>query len=163
MVWHVKKPKKFCPHKLRIFCSCLNSQRVFDTGKYQLTSCASEFLVHAQQSGHQHPLIISIQELLEALHTRPDQLYWKSGSPRIVKLATHAITLKKWFKYPVSTLISQTRSWQILSGNFTLESLMQSTVLSALCADVRHVLIELSSLYFLIHSHTWQLLLPQLG
>lgn len=44
------------------------------------------------------------QELLKALHTLPDKRYSKSGSPKIVKLATHAITLKNWFKRPLSTL-----------------------------------------------------------
>lgn len=89
-----------------------------------------------------------------AYTSRPTLL--KSGSPKIVKLATRAITLTNWFKCLLSTLNSQTSSWQILSGNFTLESLTQSTALSAWCADdVRHVLINLSRFYSLIHSHSW--------
>lgn len=88
-----------------------------------------------------------------AYTSRPTLL--KPGAPKIVKLATHVITLKNWFKCPLSTLNSQTSSWQILSGNFTLESLTQSTALSAWCADVRHVLINLSPLYSLMHSHSW--------
>lgn len=44
------------------------------------------------------------QELLKAPHTLPDQVYPKSGSPKIVKLVTHAITLKNRFKCPLSTL-----------------------------------------------------------
>lgn len=99
----------------------------FTQPKYLLASSA---LVHAQQSGHQHPLIISILQNLQGMHRKKSTAY--TSRPTLLKVWSSqncqtcytCYYSQNWFKCPLSTLNSQNRTWQILSGNFTLENLM---------------------------------------